>query len=390
MSSQAAPSNDPRPLIAHVVFRFDYGGLENGVVNIVNGLPEDEFRHVIIALTEATSFRERIRRGDVSVHALNKRPGKDPAAYIRLHRLLRQLRPSVVHTRNLGTIEGAWVGFLAGVPARIHGEHGWDIYDADGTNPKHRAMRRLASPAVHRFVTVSREIEEWLVGSVGVRRGKIQRICNGVDISRFQPRGAAARRLVPPELVADGAVVIGSVTRFSEIKDPLNLVRGFIEARRAAAGSKLRLVMIGDGSLRAEAWRLVAEAGVQSSVWLPGSRDDVPALMQEMDVFVLASKREGISNTVLEAMGSGLPVVASATGGNLELVEDGRTGQLVPAGDSAALASVLLGYAASPEQRARHGAAGRQRAIGEYSLERMLRDYRDLYRGQCLEVGEVA
>jgi sugar transferase (PEP-CTERM/EpsH1 system associated) len=251
-------------------------------------------------------------------------------------------------------------------------------------------MRRLASPAVHRFVTVSREIEEWLVGSVGVRRGKIQRICNGVDISRFQPRGAAARRLVPPELVADGAVVIGSVTRFSEIKDPLNLVRGFIEARRAAAGSKLRLVMIGDGSLRAEAQRLVAEAGVQSSVWLPGSRDDVPALMQEMDVFVLASKREGISNTVLEAMGSGLPVVASATGGNLELVEDGRTGQLVPAGDSAALASVLLGYAASPEQRARHGAAGRQRAIGEYSLERMLRDYRDLYRGQCIEVGEVA
>jgi len=145
---------DKRPLIAHVVFRFDYGGLENGIVNIVNGLPEQLFRHAIIAMTEASDFRRRIGRDDVEVHALNKQPGKDPASYLRLFRLIRRLRPAILHTRNFGTLEGALVGRIAGAACRIHGEHGWDVYDPDGTNRKYRAVRRAISPAVSRFVTV--------------------------------------------------------------------------------------------------------------------------------------------------------------------------------------------------------------------------------------------
>jgi len=128
-----ARNADRRPLIAHIVFRFDYGGLENGVVNVVNGLPESEFRHAIVALTEATAFSSRLKRADVSVHALGKRPGKDPAALLRLFRLLRTMKPTLVHTRNLATIEGALVAALAGVPCRIHGEHGWDVHDPEQT-----------------------------------------------------------------------------------------------------------------------------------------------------------------------------------------------------------------------------------------------------------------
>jgi len=106
---------DERPLIAHVVFRFDYGGLENGVVNVINGLPETLFRHTVIALTDASDFQRRIRRQDVAVHTLNKRAGKDPGSYMRLFRLLRQLRPAIVHTRNLGTLDCTLVARLAGV-----------------------------------------------------------------------------------------------------------------------------------------------------------------------------------------------------------------------------------------------------------------------------------
>src|SRR6185436_12668651 len=142
-----AASPDQRPLIAHVVFRFDYGGLENGVVNVVNGLPERLFRHTIIALTETSDFRRRIRRDDVEVHALNKQPGKDPGAYLRLFRLLRRLRPAILHTRNVGTLEGALVGRIAGTACRIHGEHGWDTHDPDGTNRKYRLLRRAMNPA---------------------------------------------------------------------------------------------------------------------------------------------------------------------------------------------------------------------------------------------------
>lgn len=389
----AAASLRERPLIVHVVFSFDYGGLENGVVNVINGLPEDAFRHAIVALTTTSSFRQRIRRPDVGVYTLDKQPGKDPAAYVRLYRLIRQLRPTVVHTRNLSTLEGALVARLAGVPSRIHGEHGWDIYDPDGTSRKYRALRRILSPAIDHFITVSEELRRWLTTTVGIRPAKVQRICNGVDTVRFRPASPAqppARSLLPPERFPAGSIVIGSVTRFSAIKDPLLLVRAFIDARHVAGGASLRLVMVGGGPLHGEAIRLLEGAGAAHAAWLPGSRDDIPELLREFDIFVLGSRREGISNTVLEAMSAGLPVIATATGGNLELVEDGGTGQLVPPGDSAALSRALLSYAGNAELRRTHGGAARRRIEREYSLERMLADYEALYRARCAERRGVA
>ena len=388
--SPSSAAADRRPLIAHLVFRFDYGGLENGVVNVVNGLPESAFRHVIIALTDSSDFRKRIARSDVEVHALNKQPGKDPAAYVRLYRLLKKLAPDIVHTRNLATLEGAVIARLAGVPYRIHGEHGWDVYDPDGTNRKYRAMRRLASPAISRFVTVSRELERWLASTVGIRSDKIIRICNGVDTDKFQCARGAPRVLLPPSIFPPDALVVMSVLRFSPIKDPLNLVRAFIAARRDPAGAKLRLVMIGDGPLRASALQELTAAQLADQAWLPGSRDDVAALLREANLYVLGSLREGISNTVLESMSSGLPVIATRTGGNVELVQEDRTGRLVRPGDSAELAAALLDYARDPAMLAAHGQAARERIGKEYSLRRMLQDYEALYKQHSVNYGEAA
>src|SRR5262245_16633238 len=372
-----------RPLVAHIIFRLDYGGLENGVVNIVNGLPSDSFRHAIIALSDVRDFRQRVRRPDVELFELNKAPGKDPGAYLRLYRLLKKLRPAVAHTRNLGTLEGAVVARLAGVPFRVHSEHGWDEADPHGANRKYRAMRRFVSPVIHRFVAVSREIEQWLGESVGIRRDKVARICNGVDTQRFHPAADRARAVLPADRFPAGTVVVGSVTRFKSIKDPLNLVRAFIAARRDPAGARLRLVMAGDGELKAPAEQLLREAGEEHAAWLPGSRDDVPELLRAMDVFALGSLREGISNTVLEAMASGLPVVATATGGNLELVQDGKTGRLVSPGAPDELTAALLAYARDDAGRTAHGRAARATVEREYSLQRMLGDYAELYRHYC-------
>jgi glycosyltransferase involved in cell wall biosynthesis len=148
--------------------------------------------------------------------------------------------------------------------------------------------------------------------------------------------------------------------------------------------------MIGDGPMRADARRLLCEAGLANDAWLPGSRDDVAALLKEMDVYVLGSLREGISNTVLESMSTGLPVIATRTGGNVELVSDGVTGRLVPPGDSNKLAAAMLDYVRAPDMRQAHGMAARERVMQEYSLRRMLRDYEVLYRACSLQVGEAA
>jgi sugar transferase (PEP-CTERM/EpsH1 system associated) len=381
---------DSRPLIAHVVFSFDYGGLENGVINLVNGLPRDAFRHAIIAMTSATGIRDRIRSVDVEVHALHKHDGKDPVAYLRLFRLLRQLRPSIVHTRNIGTIEGAFVARLAGVPHRIHSEHGWDVFDPEGTNRKYRALRRMLSPTINRFVTVSRELERWLISTVGIPARKVQRICNGVDTDKFRPADGVSRRVLPPDRFPPHCIVVGTVTRFSAIKDPLNLVKAFLEARRAPGGERLRLVMVGDGSLRHEAETMLREAGAGEVAWLPGSRDDIPEVLRELDVFALGSLREGISNTILEAMSTGLPVIATASEGNGELVEPNVTGLLVPPAHAGELADAIVRYANERDLRRMHGKAGRQRAVREFSLRRMLADYNALYGGNGVARQEAA
>jgi len=376
---------DTRPLIAHVIFRFDYGGLENGLVNLVNALPEGEFRHAIIALTSISDFKLRLERADVELYHLDKRAGQDLGAYWRLFILLRKLRPTVVHTRNVGTLDCALVASLAGVPFRVHGEHGWDVHDPDGTNRKYLFVRRIFFPLVDRVVAVSEEIERWLRDRLRVTPERVRRICNGVDIDKFDRERVSAE--IPPDRVGPGHIVVGSVTRFNEIKDPLTLVRAFISLRRrlAPTGPDVRLVMIGSGPLHTAAVQLLEAEGLGDFAWLPGSRDDVASLLKRIDLFVLASRREGISNTVLEAMASGLPVVASATGGNCELVVPGETGALVAPGDVEGLADACAVYVRDAAARAAHGAAGKVRARERYSLARMVSQYRAMYLDLCRE-----
>ncbi|MEL7185048.1 MAG: TIGR03088 family PEP-CTERM/XrtA system glycosyltransferase [Pseudomonadota bacterium] len=360
--------------VTHIVFRFDYGGLENGVVNVITGLQEESMRHSVIALTQATEFAARLPDG-VDVHSLGKKPGKDFGSYFRLFKLLRKLRPDIVHTRNMGTMDCALVAFLARVPVRIHGEHGWDVFDPDGTNPKYRLIRRILHCFVQRIVTVSDDLKQWLVSVVQIPPGKVQQICNGVDVKRFAPTASDGTNS------ADDAIVIGSVTRFSAIKDPMNLVEAFIQLqdRDVCQGMTCRLVMLGDGELHAKAVARLEAAGLSEFVSLPGSRDDVADALRRMDIFVLGSLREGISNTVLEAMATGLPVIASDTGGNRELIVNGETGALVPPGDRAALAAAIAEYLIDTKRRRQHGAESRERAVSQYSIQTMVDNYRALY-----------
>jgi glycosyltransferase involved in cell wall biosynthesis len=165
------------------------------------------------------------------------------------------------------------------------------------------------------------------------------------------------------------------------VKDPLNLVRAFLRLRELAPGERgrLRLVLVGDGPLRTEAEVLLAAAGAREQAWLAGARDDVPELLQGLNVFVLPSIAEGISNTILEAMACGLPVVATRVGGNAELVVAGETGQLVPPSDPDALARAMLAYVRAPARAGREGAAGRVRIERRFSLEAMVERYMAVY-----------
>lgn len=378
------------PLVAHIIYRLDYGGLENGLVNIINNLPADRYRHVIICLTTYSDFRKRIKRDDVEVYALNKKEGKDVACYGRMWKLLRKLSPEIVHTRNLGTQDSCIVAMLAGVPIRIHGEHGRDTYDLDGSSWKYNVLRKFCRLFIHRYVPMSIDLATWLHEIVGVPERKIVHIYNGVDSKRFHPPKSGRERLPKKNFVDKDDIVIGFVGRMETVKDPLMLVRAFIFLQEAASdeAKKLKLVLVGDGALRGEIEKLLESGRIEDRVWLAGARDDVDKLYRCFDIFVLPSIAEGISNTILEAMASGLPVVATAVGGSPELVKNKHNGMLVRVSYPAEMAEALLQYVRHPELIEQHGRAARERAEEEFSLQSMVNQYLALYDTMTAQLGK--
>lgn len=372
---------DPRPLVLHVVYRFDVGGLENGIVNLINHMPHRAFRHTVLSLTEvAEGFARRIDRDDVGMMALHKPPGQGIWLYPRLVRLLRELRPAIVHTRNLAALEMAVPACMAGVPVRIHGEHGRDVEDLAGDVRRYQWIRRVYRPFVSHYVALSRDLAGYMHHKVGVPDRRMTQIYNGVDADKFSPSPV-------PEAIPGCPFeptrhwLVGTVGRMQVVKDQLTLARAFVRVlqQRPELHARLRLVMVGDGPLRAQAQALLDAAGVADLCWLPGERNDVPAIMRGLHCFVLPSLAEGVSNTILEAMATGLPVLATDVGGNSELVHQGKTGMIVPAADAAAMAQALADLALDPTGAAGLGRAGRSEVVARYSLHAMVQTYQALY-----------
>jgi sugar transferase (PEP-CTERM/EpsH1 system associated) len=382
----SAESSRLPPLIVHVIYHLGVGGLENGLVNLINHIPPERYRHAIVCLKGYSDFRARIKRQDVEIVALNKREGHDFNLYLNLFRALRRLKPDIVHTRNLSGMEGQVIAALAGARVRVHGEHGRDIFDLHGKNRKYNLLRKAICPFVGHFVAVSKDLESWLVNTVGATPDRINQIYNGVDSLRFYPReskGSIAPKLkgLRDGFFKENTFVIGGVGRLADIKNYPGLIEAFLLLLKEepAARERLRLLVVGDGNSRERCINCLREAGAEDLAWFPGERADIPELMRAMDLFVLPSLGEGISNTILEAMSTGLPVVATRVGGNEELVQDSVTGTLVPAGSAIAMSAAILKYYTNPDLLDKHGKAGRRRIESSFSMESMTRGYLEVY-----------
>ena len=376
MTSSASP-----PLVMHVIYRLAMGGLENGLVNLINHMPPGRYRHVIVCLTDFTNFRERLCSPAVSVLALRKKPGMDLMAIRKLWAIIRELKPAIVHTRNLPTLEMAAVAALARVPYRIHGEHGRDIHDAYGTSRKFLIFRKMLDVAVHHYVAVSQDLEQWLQNRVTIAPKKVTQIYNGVDTQLFHSNKEKGREVLPNGFASSDQVVIGTVGRLQYVKDQATFIRGIAALVKMdpSLREKIRVVIVGDGDLKMELEQLVRESQLSDLVWMAGARTDIPRLLQSMDIFVLPSEAEGISNTILEAMATGLPVIATRVGGNAELVVEGETGLLVPAKDPQALSLALLAYLQDRGLMRSHGEAGRKRVEQKFSMQAMVARYLQVY-----------
>ena len=368
------------PLIVHIIYRLGIGGLENGLVNLINNMPVDSYRHAIVCLKDSTDFKQRLKRPDVAIYELNKEDGQDWRSFFNFYKLLKTLQPTIVHTRNLATIEYQIPAFLAGIQYRVHGEHGWDVFDPDGSNKKYQWIRRLIKPLIHRYIPLSKHLESYLVEKIFVAPEKMTRIINGVDIAIFYPRIAHKVPLADcPISFSLDDLVIGTVGRMHSVKDQLTLVKAYILVCEQCVGRKPKLIIVGDGPLRSPAIDLLKTHNLLEECWLPGERSDIAEIMRTLDIFVLPSQAEGISNTILEAMATGLPVIATNIGGNPELVIDDKTGRLTPPNNEVLMAEKILDYLNDKAALQQHGQQAYQRVLEEFSLTAMVERYKTVY-----------
>ncbi len=381
MSSRKAKSAAPH--VAHIVYSFRTGGLENGLVNLINGM-DANIKHSLICLTDYDPvFAQRLQR-PVDIYTLDKQPGPDWKLYGKTWRLLRKLKPDVVHTRNTATIEYQIPAFLSGIRHRIHGEHGWDVSDLHGSNDRYIKLKRSLRPLIHDFVALSAEAREYLITKVGVQAEHCYKITNGVDTERFSPEGDA---IIWPDHLAphnpETDLIFGSVGRLAAVKNQQLLLDAFISLCKQLPDSQsrhLKLLLVGDGEFFRTLNQQAEDSGYGPQIWLAGNQSQVPEFMRLMDVFVLPSLAEGISNTILEAMACGLPVIATGVGGNPELVCEGQTGLLVDC-DTEAMTDALAHFVDDQHQVGILGTQARQRALDEFSMDTMVDSYQALYLG---------
>ncbi len=376
--------------VAYIVNSFCYGGLERCVARLGAGLDRGRFRPVVICLTESGGAEAWIGRDDVPVFELRKRPGNDWRMVRRLAEVLKRERVDVAHSHNWVTlVETTLARRWAGTPAHVHAQRGMFHHGQDAARWKQAARRmatRWACSRADAVVAVAGSVRDDLIGTWGVAADSIQVIPNGVEVPGHDASGEAARRLRASQGIPADAIVVGSVGRLVPVKDFPTLIRA--AAQMEQGGGCVHVVIVGDGPEMPLLREVVAELRVGDRVHLVGEQSNVGDWLKAMDIYVNCSLSEGMSQSVLEAMAMGRPLVVTDVGENGTLVggeiggaesgdEDG-CGVIVAAGRPDELARGIGRMLPSPA-RMGHGQRATARHGSRYGLETMLSAYEDLY-----------
>ncbi len=358
--------------VAHVVQNLAIGGLERVVLNLAAHAHRDRFLPSIVCLGPGGPLVAQARAADIDVWVVDQKPGFRPGAVVSLARRLRGEDVRVVHCHNAAPlVYGALAGRTIGA-AVIYTAHGMK------TSGARQPVMLDRFGFVDAFVTVSDDARGIAIAKAGARPERVRTIVNGVDTRAFRRADAEARARMRASLgLRDDDFVFGIVARLSAAKDHANLFRAF--ASVASTDARARLVVVGDGELRADLARLRGELRMHERIVMTGSRDDIAALAGSFDAFVLSSYTEGLAMTLLEAMAAELPIVATAVGGNAEAVADGETGLIVPPRDTVRLADAMRWMASHADDARAMGQRGRERAVARFSIDAMVDAYEAAY-----------
>lgn len=356
------PPSSPLSVV-HVVASLDVGGLERVVLDLVTHADRTRVNPRVVCLEHAGALAPRFTAAGIPVDCLPPTSGMT-GRILRLARLLRDVGADIMHAHNVKAhLHGALAARLAGVPVSVSTKHGRNF----PTGALTRAANRLASSLCSDLVGVSNDCAALWHDVESADASKVSVVTNGIDLDAF-PRWTGVLD-DPPRAV--------SVARLSAVKDPLTL----LEATRRVVDRQpnFRLDLVGDGPLRADVEAAIVQLGLRDAVRVHGNVDDVGATLRGASFFVLASTSEGISLTLLEAMSTGLPIVATRVGGTPEVVAHGENGLLVPARAPEQLAHAMLWLLKRPDIRRRMGCESRRRVEERFNLLSTVDTYEQMY-----------
>ncbi|MAE72343.1 MAG: glycosyltransferase family 1 protein [Gemmatimonadetes bacterium] len=376
------------PKICHVIARLNVGGPAVHVIQMSHHLRREGLDVSVVKGMESATEGDLMEMASawgvepIVLRDLGREisPLGDLKTLWKLARLLRSMRPDLVHTHTAkaGTL-GRIAARLAGVKAVVHTFHGHVLsgYFSKTKSAVILWIERILARSTTRVVTLT-EIQRREIVGLGIGGDRVVTLPLGMDLTPYENLDERRGRL-RLELAAGDRFLVGLVARLV----PIKRVEDFIEAAQLVTlrTESMRFLIVGDGELRVALERKAHGLGLgEDQLSFLGFRDDLETIYADLDLLVLCSANEGSPVAIMEAMASGVPVVATAVGGVPDLVADGETGVLVPAGDPHALAEAIRELHAAPELRRRLAAAGRERIVATHGLDRVVPQYATFYR----------
>lgn len=359
--------------VMHLMLSLEIGGMENGVVNILRHIRKDIFKNYVCCLERIGALAERIKGCNVSINNMSKKPGFSLSLILKLAKLLRREKIDILHTHCWATlVYGFAAAKIARTPIVIHGEHG--IFNLDYT--RRRKLYTMIINNIDQILTVSESLKTEIISTIKISNSNVRSIINGVDTDKFSPGDSETIKKKFGFQKTD--IIIGSVGRLEKIKN----YNALIKCIAMFDEPSIKGLLIGDGPARSELEGLVKDLGIEDRFFFLGKRTDVNKGMLIFDVFVSSSLSEGLSNTILEAMASGIPVVATNVGGNPEIVYEGETGYLVNPNNLEAMKSALERLINDKKFSKSIGQKARELVVRECSLHKMVSEYEDVYLSQ--------
>jgi len=374
--------------VMHIFGNFGFGGAEMGAVRLIQSFENTELTHSICSISSNVSM-EKLLPARINCYSLGLN-GRSYTAFIPLLRLLRSTRTDIAHVNNLAPwFDVAVASKLAGCRCieTFHGVEGERIKFPGWR----RGLLRTACALSSRVTAVSESSKDLLLKLSGIKGDKIKVLPNGVDTDLFSPPASQdeKRKMRIKYNLPQNGFLVGCVSALRPVKDHEGLIKAFslfMSNNQSIVKQKnANLVLVGDGPLASELRLYSRQLGIGEKVIFMGRHNDIHKILQALDAFILNSKTEGMSYAILEAMASGLPVIATNVGANTELIHHGTEGYLYSPGDLKSLTGYIGELIRNEAYLLKMKEAARKKIVNVYSINKMVSSYKDLYEEALLK-----